>query len=32
MGMATVWKNWEITISQQRFNRSPRNFAWWCSL
>jgi len=27
---STYWKDRKITIYQQRFDRSPRNLAWWC--
>jgi len=29
MAVAAVTKNRKIAISEQRFDRSPQNFAWW---
>jgi len=29
MAAAGVTKTRKIAISEQRFDRSPRNFAWW---
>jgi len=29
MAAAAIFKNQKIAIYWQRFNRSPRNLAWW---
>jgi len=29
---SSILKNRKIAISHQRFDGSPQNLAWWCSL